>query len=63
MRDFDAPLPTTQRMCCGQNYGVVQSLFLLLFHFPQQFLLDKNFSLSKDLATTAEMGAETYVAI
>jgi hypothetical protein len=49
MRDFDAPLPTTQGMLHGQNYGVVQSLFLLFFHFPQQFLFDNNFSLSKRL--------------
>jgi hypothetical protein len=56
IRDFDSSLPTTQGMCCGQNYGVVQSLSLLLFHFSQQFLLGNNFSLSKRLGDYGQDG-------
>jgi hypothetical protein len=41
--------------------GVVQSLFLLLFHFPQYFLLENNF-LFNYLVTTVEIGAETQIA-
>jgi len=45
MQDFNAALPTTQRMYYGQNYGVVQSLFIFALPFSSAIFVRQFFAL------------------